>query len=138
MPRTDFVHLHAHSDYSLLDGACKIDAMVERARELEMPALALTDHGNLFGAIEFYEKANAAGVKPILGMEAYITPGRRTDRTRGEGNFHMILLARDLEGYRNLIRLTSSAYLDGFYYKPRIDRELLAAHHGGIMALTSC
>src|SRR5678816_1474828 len=101
----DFVHLHGHSDYSLLDGACKIDAMVARAAEFGMPALALTDHGNLFGAVEFYEKAKKAGVKPILGMEAYITPGPRQDRTRGEGNFHMILLAKDLAGYRNLIKL---------------------------------
>jgi len=134
----DFVHLHGHSDYSLLDGACKIDAMVQRAAEFGMPALALTDHGNLFGAIEFHEKAKKAGVKPILGMEAYITPGPRQDRTRGEGNFHMILLAKDLTGYRNLIKLTSTAFVDGFYYKPRIDREVLAECHEGLIGLTAC
>jgi DNA polymerase-3 subunit alpha len=138
MDRPDFVHLHGHSDYSLLDGACKIDSMVARAAECGMPALALTDHGNLFGAVEFYEKAKAAGVKPILGMEAYITPGPRQDRTRGEGNFHMILLAKDFKGYQNLIKLTSTAFVDGFYYKPRIDREVLAEHHEGLIGLTAC
>src|SRR5689334_181366 len=134
----DFVHLHGHSDYSLLDGACKIDAMVARAAACGMPALALTDHGNLFGAVEFYEKAKKAGVKPILGMEAYITPGPRQDRTRGEGNFHMILLAKDLTGYKNLIKLTSTAFVDGFYYKPRIDRDVLAECHEGLIGLTAC
>jgi DNA polymerase-3 subunit alpha len=138
MDRPDFVHLHGHSDYSLLDGACRIDDMVQRAVEYGMPALALTDHGNLFGAIEFVEKAKKAGVKPIVGMEAYVAPGPRGDRTRGEGNFHMILLARDEVGYRNLIQLTSTAYVDGFYYKPRIDRAALHDHHEGLIALTSC
>jgi DNA polymerase-3 subunit alpha len=138
MDRPDFVHLHGHSDYSLLDGACRIDDMVKRAAEYGMPALALTDHGNLFGAIEFVEKAKKAGIKPIVGMEAYVAPGPRGDRTRGEGNFHMILLARSDEGYRNLIRLTSTAYVDGFYYKPRIDRAALADHHEGLIGLTSC
>ncbi len=138
MERPDFVHLHGHSDYSLLDGACRIDDMVKRAAEFEMPALALTDHGNLFGAVEFYEKCRNAGVKPILGMEAYITPGPRQDRSRGEGNFHMILLAKDRVGYQNLIKLTSTSYVDGFYYKPRIDREVLAEYHDGIVGLTAC
>jgi len=138
MSHPDFVHLHGHSDYSLLDGACKIDAMVARAAKYGMPALALTDHGNLFGAVEFHEKAKAAGVKPILGMEAYITPGPRQDRTRGEGNFHMILLAQDLVGYQNLIRLTSTAFVDGFYYKPRIDRDVLAQYSAGLIGLTAC
>jgi DNA polymerase-3 subunit alpha len=138
MERPDFVHLHGHSDYSLLDGACKIDSMVARAAAYGMPALALTDHGNLFGAVEFYEKAKKAGIKPILGMEAYITPGPRQDRTRGEGNFHMILLAKDLAGYKNLVKLTSTAYVDGFYYKPRIDREVLAECSEGLIGLTAC
>ncbi len=138
MDHPDFVHLHGHSDYSLLDGACKIDSMVARAAECGMPALALTDHGNLFGAVEFYEKAKAAGVKPIIGMEAYITPGPRQDRTRGEGNFHMILLAKDFKGYQNLIKLTSTAFVDGFYYKPRIDRDVLAQYHEGLIGLTAC
>ncbi|MGH7724819.1 MAG: DNA polymerase III subunit alpha [Candidatus Eiseniibacteriota bacterium] len=138
MERPDFVHLHGHSDYSLLDGACRIDDMVRRASEYRMPALALTDHGNLFGAVEFYEKCRKAGVKPILGMEAYITPGPRQDRSRGEGNFHMILLAKDRVGYQNLIKLTSTAYVDGFYYKPRIDRDVLAECHEGLVGLTAC
>src|SRR5258707_2463512 len=138
MSHPDFVHLHGHSDYSLLDGACKIDAVIGRAKACGMPALALADHGNLFGAVEFYGKAKAAGVKPILGMEAYITPGPRQDRTRGEGNFHMILLAKDVVGYHNLIKLTSTAFVDGFYYKPRIDREVLAECGEGLIGLTAC
>ena len=138
MDRPDFVHLHGHSDYSLLDGACRIDDMVKRAAEYGMPALALTDHGNLFGAVEFVEKAKKAGVKPIVGMEAYVAPGPRQERERGDGNFHMILLAANETGYRNLIRLTSTAYTEGFYYKPRIDRDVLAEHHEGLIALTAC
>src|SRR5687768_16095459 len=138
MKAPDFVHLHGHSEYSLLDGALKIDRLVERAVQYKMPAVALTDHGNLFGAVEFHEKARRAGVKPIVGMEAYITPGARADRTKGEGNFHMILLAKNRVGYRNLIRLTSTAYTEGFYFKPRIDRDVLAEHHEGLIGLTAC
>ena len=138
MDHPDFVHLHGHSDYSLLDGACRIDDMVKRAAEYGMPALALTDHGNLFGAVEFVEKAKKAGVKPIVGMEAYVAPGARQERERGDGNFHMILLAANETGYRNLIRLTSTAYTEGFYYKPRIDRDVLAEHHEGLIGLTAC
>ncbi len=138
MDHPDFVHLHGHSDYSLLDGACRIDDMVQRAAEYGMPALALTDHGNLFGAVEFIEKAKKAGIKPIVGMEAYVAPGPRQERERGDGNFHMILLATNETGYKNLIRLTSTAYTEGFYYKPRVDREVLAEHHEGLIALTAC
>jgi DNA polymerase III subunit alpha len=142
MSRPQFVHLHNHSDYSLLDGATRIDSMARRVAEMGMPAVALTDHGNLFGAIEFYEKMRAAGVKPIIGIEAYVAPGKRTEREKGADPssrfFHLILLARDAEGYRNLMRLSSRAYLDGFYYKPRMDHALLAEHARGLTALSAC
>src|SRR5512137_1260049 len=122
MKHADFVHLHNHSDYSMLDGASTIARMVGRAAELRMPALALTDHGSLFGAVQFYQAASKAGLKPIVGMEAYVTRGRRQDRTR-EAVHHLVLLARDETGFRNLMRLSSLAFLEGFYYKPRVDDE---------------
>ena len=126
---SNFVHLHAHSEYSLLDGSIKVERLVARAKELGMPAVALTDHGNMFGMIHFYRSARKAGIKPILGMEAYITRGSRHDRTRKQGELsqtdHLILLARNIDGYHNLIKLSSIAYTEGFYYKPRIDFELL-------------
>ena len=137
MHHSDFVHLHNHSDYSLLDGASSITGMVERAAELRMPALALTDHGSLFGAVEFYQQARKAGVKPIVGMEAYVTRGRRQDRTRDTAH-HLVLLARDEPGFRNLMKLSSLAFLEGFYYKPRVDHELLAQHAQGLLALSAC
>jgi DNA polymerase-3 subunit alpha len=137
MHHSDFVHLHNHSDYSLLDGASPISGMVERAAALAMPALALTDHGSLFGAVEFYQEARKAGVKPIIGMEAYVTRGRRQDRTRDTAH-HLVLLARDERGFRNLMRLSSLAFLEGFYYKPRVDHELLATHADGLLALSAC
>lgn len=137
-----FVHLHAHSEYSLLDGSIKVKDLVRRAQELEMPAVALTDHGNLFGMIHFYKAAKRAGIRPVLGMEAYITRGSRLDRGRKKGEpsqtDHLILLARNLEGYHNLIKLSSIAYLEGFYYKPRIDFETLAAHADGLLGTTAC
>ncbi len=134
-----FVHLHLHSQYSLLDGANRIDDLMEAARAADMPAMALTDHGNMFGAIDFYNKANAAGIKPIIGMEAYVAQGSRTDRTpsRSSSN-HLVLLARNEIGYRNLIKLTSQSYLEGFYYKPRIDTELLRQHSDGLICLSAC
>ncbi len=137
MTHADFVHLHNHSDYSLLDGASPISRMVERAAQLEMPALALTDHGAMFGAVEFYHQARKAGVKPILGMEAYVTRGRRQDRTRDTAH-HLVLLARDERGFRNLMKLSSLAFLEGFYYKPRLDHELLSKHREGLLALSAC
>jgi DNA polymerase-3 subunit alpha len=137
MKYADFVHLHNHSDYSMLDGASTIARMVERAAELRMPALALTDHGSMFGAVQFYEKASKAGLKPIVGMEAYVTRGRRQDRTR-DAVYHLTLLARDEAGFRNLMRLSSLAYLEGFYYKPRVDHELLERHAEGLLALSGC
>ena len=138
---SQFVHLHVHTQYSLLDGANRIDALVQEAKGFGMPALAITDHGNLFGAIEFYQKATAAGIKPIIGCEAYLAPKSRFDR---EGQFahneyyHLILLAADQTGYRNLLKLASLAYLEGFYYKPRLDKDLLREHHEGLIALSGC
>jgi DNA polymerase-3 subunit alpha len=140
-----FVHLHLHSQYSLLDGAIKLDQLFERARKLSMPAVALTDHGNLFGAVEFYEKARESGVKPILGCETYLAAGSRFDkeaREHEEGGFdaisHLLLLAMDGQGYRNLVQLVSRAYLEGFYYKPRIDLDLLRRHAQGLIATSGC
>jgi len=136
-----FVHLHVHSHYSLLDGACRIPELVDSARRFAMPALALTDHGNLFGAIEFYETATAAGIKPILGMEAYISPTTRADRTmanQATAAYHLLLLAMDATGWRNLMKLSSRAYLEGFYYRPRVDRELLAELNEGLICTTAC
>ncbi|HEY9230203.1 MAG TPA: DNA polymerase III subunit alpha, partial [Gemmatimonadaceae bacterium] len=137
-----FVHLHCHSEYSLLDGANRIDDLIRRAQELEQPALAITDHGNLHAAWEFQEKAKKAKVKPIIGMEAYVAPGDR--RTKGRGGpgskpyFHLVLLARDMTGYRNLVKLSSLAYTEGFYSKPRIDRELLAQYNEGLIVSSAC
>jgi DNA polymerase-3 subunit alpha len=137
-----FVHLHTHSDYSLLDGAAKVKDLVKLTAQMGMTALALTDHGNLFGAIDFYQEASRAGLKPIIGMETYMAPGSRLDRTSTGGqkdaSYHLVLLAKDEIGYRNLIKLSSRAYLEGFYYKPRIDWELLEAYRSGLICLTSC
>jgi DNA polymerase III subunit alpha len=137
MTPADFVHLHNHSDYSLLDGASSIPGMVQRAAELGMPALALTDHGSMFGAVEFYQEAKRAGIKPIVGMEAYVTRGSRKDRTRDTAH-HLVLLARDATGFKNLMRLSSLAFLEGFYYKPRVDHEILSKHAQGLVALSAC
>ena len=137
-----FVHLHAHSEYSLLDGASRIPEMVRWAKEKGMPALALTDHGVLYGAIEFYKEAKKAGIKPILGCEVYVAPGNRTDKTPAdrdkENAYHLVLLAETQEGWNNLIRLVSMGHLEGFYYKPRVDKELLKKYHKGIIALSAC
>ncbi|NLW85357.1 MAG: DNA polymerase III subunit alpha [Planctomycetes bacterium] len=137
----NFVHLHVHSHYSLLDGAGRISELVESARSFGMPALALTDHGNLFGAMEFYNTAKKAGIKPILGLEAFISPTTRDDRSMGridQASYHLLLLAMDNEGWRNLIKLSSRAYLEGFYYRPRVDRELLAEFNKGLICTTAC
>ena len=132
-----FVHLHTHSHYSLLDGVGKLDALIARAKELEMPALALTDHGNMYGALEFYQKALDAGIKPILGYEAYVAPGSRFEKS-DKSMFHLTLLAMNEQGYQNLLQLSSQAFLDGFYYKPRIDKELLKKHNEGVICLSGC
>jgi DNA polymerase-3 subunit alpha len=137
-----FVHLHCHSEYSLLDGANRIGDLISRAQELEQPALAITDHGNLHGAWDFQEKAKKAGIKPIIGMEAYVSPGDRRERSRprngGKPYYHLVLLARDAVGYRNLVKLSSLAYTEGFYTKPRVDRELLAKYSEGIIVSSAC
>jgi len=134
-----FAHLHLHSQYSLLDGANRLDDVIAAARAAGMPALALTDHGNLFGAIEFHDRARKAGIRPILGIEAYVAQGSHTERDpqRGSSN-HLVLLARDATGWRNLVKLTTRSYLDGFYYKPRIDHELLRRHSEGLIGLSAC
>ncbi len=135
-----FVHLHVHSEYSLLDGFANIKKLVERTKELEMPAIALTDHGTMHGIIEFYNAAAKAGVKPILGMEAYMAARKMTDResTLDRSSTHLLLLAENMTGYRNLLKLASAAQLEGFYYYPRIDRDLLAQHSEGLIATTGC
>ena len=136
-----FVHLHVHSQYSLLDGACRTADMTARAKELGQTSLAITDHGCLFGVIDFYNKAVAQGVKPILGIEAYMAPGSRTDRqTTGvkDGGYHLLLLAQNHAGYANLLKLGSIAYTEGFYYKPRIDKETLRAHSDGLICTSAC
>ncbi len=137
----EFVHLHLHTDFSLLDGACKIKDIAKRAKELGMPAVACTDHGNMSGAVNFYQAVQKVGVKPIIGCEFYVAPGDRRERgkqgphTQG---YHLVLLAEDWTGYSNLCRLNSAAWLEGFYYKPRIDKEVLAQHSEGLIALSAC
>jgi DNA polymerase-3 subunit alpha len=131
----DFVHLHVHSEYSILDGACRIPALAERAAELEMPAVALTDHGSLAGAVELYRETGKHGVKPLIGCEVYVADDRRAQR---KGYAHLTLLAEDNAGYGNLIKLASAGYLEGYYYKPRVDWELLEGHAGGLIALSGC
>ncbi len=136
-----FAHLHCHSHYSLLDGANRIPAMLEKVKANGMNSLAITDHGNLFGALEFYQKCRGADVNPIIGYEAYIAPGKRTDRSASrmkEASFHLTLLAQNKVGFHNLIKLASAAYLEGFYYKPRIDKELLEKYNEGIICLSGC
>ena len=141
MAQKDFVHLHLHSEYSLLDGSIRLGPLCEHVRELGMPAVALTDHGNMFGAVEFYLAAQKAGIKPILGCEVYVAPESRLDRTAqgiSDASFHLVLLVESEAGYRNLCRLVSSAYLEGFYYRPRVDKEILREHNEGLIAMSSC
>ena len=132
-----FVHLHTHSHYSLLDGVGKLEALIARAKELEMPALAITDHGNMYAALEFYQKALDAGIKPIIGYEAYVAPGSRFDKTE-KTMYHLTLLAMNEQGYKNLLKLSSLAFLEGYYYKPRIDHELLKEYNEGLICLSGC
>lgn len=141
MTTPPFAHLHCHSHYSLLDGACPIDELVARAKELGMNALAITDHGNLYGALEFYTACRGAGINPIVGYEAYVAPGSRFEKSGGapgESSYHLTVLAANRTGFENLIKLSSKAFLEGFYHKPRIDRELLAAHSEGLICLSGC
>ncbi|HET9301033.1 MAG TPA: DNA polymerase III subunit alpha, partial [Candidatus Polarisedimenticolaceae bacterium] len=137
----DFVHLHTHTTYSLLDGAQRVDEMLARAADDGQTALAITDHGNLFGVLDFAKKAGKRGVRPIVGIEAYVAPGSRHERQAAPGKkpyFHLILLAESYTGYKNLIRLATAGYLEGFYYRPRIDKELLRQHAEGLVCLSAC
>ena len=135
-----FVHLHVHSEYSLLDGACRIERLVEKVKALGQPAVAITDHGVMYGAIEFYHAAKKAGVKPIIGCEVYVAPRTRFDKQHrvDSSPYHMVLLCENEEGYQNLIKLVSAAYIEGFYNKPRVDNELLRQHHRGLICLSAC
>ncbi len=139
---TPFVHLHIHTEYSLLDGAIRINDLIDKAIKYNMPALAITDHGNMFGAIEFYEKATAHGIKPIIGIEAYIAHKSRHEKCKwdrlNDGAFHIVLLAKNQDGYHNLMKLTSISYIEGFYYHPRIDKEILKEHSNGLIGLSAC
>jgi DNA polymerase-3 subunit alpha len=142
MAHAEFVHLHLHTEYSLLDGACRLDRLMEKAKELQFPAMAITDHGVLYGAIDFYQAARQHGIKPIIGCEVYVAPGSRLEKKSTAGNrdvyHHLGLLARDETGYKNLVKLATDAHLEGYYYKPRIDKEILAAHKEGLIALSGC
>src|ERR1700687_5457738 len=144
-----FVHLHSHTEYSLLDGPCRLTdekgkpgELLKHVSQMKMPALAITDHGNLYGAIEFYQAAKAMNIKPIIGCEMYLAPKSRHDRTSNKGQedayYHFTLLARDNEGYQNLIQLCSIGFLEGYYYKPRVDKEVLAKYSKGLIALSGC
>ena len=134
-----FTHLHVHTEYSLLDGMCRIPKLIQRAKELGMDSLAITDHGVMYGAIEFYLAAREAGIKPIIGCEVYIAQKSRFSRDGSDKNpCHLILLAKNQTGYQNLLQLTTKAHLDGFYYKPRMDKELLEQYHHGLIALSGC
>jgi DNA polymerase-3 subunit alpha len=141
MRHSDFVHLHLHTQYSLLDGAIRLEPLFEKINEHRMPAVAATDHGSLFGAVEFYRKAYKAGIKPIIGCEVYVAPGDRRERVQtagGDTNFHLTLLVQNLTGYKNLVKLVSEGYLSGFYYRPRIDKALLKEHSEGLICLSGC
>ncbi|MDD5680711.1 MAG: DNA polymerase III subunit alpha, partial [Candidatus Omnitrophica bacterium] len=141
MKHTDFVHLHVHTQYSLLDGACLIPNLLSAAKNDKMPALAITDHGNMFGVIEFYLQAINQGIKPIIGSEVYIAPDSRFEKSAHgiqEASFHLVLLAKDMEGYKNLMKLITAGYLEGFYYRPRIDKEILSQHSKGLICTSAC
>jgi DNA polymerase-3 subunit alpha len=141
MKHAEFVHLHVHTQYSLLDGAMRLDDLFKRAKEFRMPALAITDHGNMFGAIEFYEQALQHGIKPIIGCEIYVAPNSRFEKdahNAKDASYHLVLLAKSKTGCQNLFKLISAAHFEGFYYRPRVDKELLSQHHEGLIALSSC
>ena len=135
----DFTHLHVHTEYSLLDGTARINDIIERAKQMGMHSIALTDHGVMYGVVEFYKKAAQEGLKPIIGCEVYVAPGSMDDKIKAMKEYsHLILLAKDNTGYRNLMRLSSSAFTRGFYHKPRIDYDILETHKEGIICLSAC
>ena len=141
MKHSDFVHLHLHTEYSMLDGACRVADVVNKAHASQMPAIAITDHGGMYGAVEFFKAATETGIKPIIGCEVYVAPGDRHEKkatSARDAAYHLILLAKDATGYKNLIKLVTEAHLTGFYYKPRIDKALLAEHAQGLIGLTAC
>ncbi|MDY6990549.1 MAG: DNA polymerase III subunit alpha, partial [Thermodesulfobacteriota bacterium] len=140
MPSSDFVHLHIHTQYSLLDGAIRIDSLLQRASSFHMPSLAITDHGTMYGTVEFYEKAYGAGIKPIIGCEVYMAPTSRFDKEPRQkaAAYHLILLVKSAKGYKNLCRLVTAAHLEGFYYKPRVDKAILSECSEGLIALSAC
>ena len=138
MSKIDFTHLHVHTQYSLLDGLSKDEDVAAACKTYGMDALAITDHGAMYGTIHFYNTIRNAGIKPIIGMEAYYTAGNRADKSREFKTNHLLLLAKNLTGYHNLLKLTSIAHLEGFYYKPRIDWETLVKYHEGLIVTSSC
>ena len=136
-----FTHLHVHTEYSLLDGSCKIKELAARAKELGMDSMAVTDHGVMYGVIDFYRAAKEVGIKPIIGCEVYVAPGSRFDRETSNGEdryYHLVLLAENDTGYHNLMKIVSRGFVDGFYYKPRVDYEVLETYHEGVIALSAC
>ncbi len=135
-----FVHLHVHTEYSLLDGACRIDGIMDRVKELGQTAVAISDHGVMYGCIDFYKAGKAAGIKPIIGCEVYVARRRMSDRIHGVDNdpYHLVLLCKNRQGYENLCYLVSEAFIHGFYGKPRVDLELLSQHHESLIALSAC
>ncbi len=141
MKQSDFVHLHVHTQYSLLDGMIRLNELFKKAKDFGMPAIAITDHGNMFGAIDFYKQAEANGIKPIIGCELYVAPRSRFDRTAssiGEATRHLVVLVKNMQGYKNLMKLTSAAHIEGFYYRPRVDKELLKQYSEGLIASSAC
>jgi len=137
----DFTHLHVHTEYSLLDGSCKIKELVSRAQKLGMDSLAITDHGVMYGVIDFYRAAREVGIKPIIGCEVYVAPNSRFDRELGASEdryHHLVLLAENNIGYTNLSKIVSAGFVEGFYYKPRVDYEILEKYHEGVIALSAC
>lgn len=140
MSKNKFTHLHVHTEFSLLDGACRITELVKRAKELNMDSIAITDHGSMYGVVEFFKQAKKEGIKPILGFEAYVAPRKMNDKDpqKDKSQYHLVLLAENYEGYKNLLKICSAGFVDGFYYKPRVDYDLLREHSKGIIALSAC
>ena len=135
----DFVHLHIHTEYSLLDGACRIDQLMDRVKECGQSAIAITDHGVMYGCVQFYKAAKKAGIKPIIGCEVYVATRTRFDKVNKiDGNNHLILLCKNETGYKNLIKMVSAAFVEGFYSKPRVDKQLLEQYHEGLICLSAC
>jgi DNA polymerase-3 subunit alpha len=139
--KADFVHLHVHTTYSLLESTLRLENLLKKVQECQMPAIAITDHGNLFGAIDFYRQAHKFGIESIIGYELYVAPKSRFNKTStgsGESSYHLVVLAKNLEGYKNLLKLTTRGYLEGFYGSPRVDKELLDRYHEGLIATSAC